>query len=431
MKLSNNENGVSEVVGAMFILLIIVVFLGGIQAYEVPKWNKELEKQAFDVVYQDFLDLGSDFEYSSLNNLPITSILHTGVRYPERFSLRNPGQGAYGSITTYPVKINISYNSNGTIINENYTSLGIIYELKGLSNFPKLVYEHGIVINDFGNWNYSDEVNNLITDNGIFIPFLNGVEAINSAEVETYNIFPVTQYFFTEGISTMNVTIETKYPELWANMLPVSSLPGSQYTVDNREIRITNISGFNLRNLSLPVTSSLSPNNIYSGTIRFTDTNTVIYAISNNITNDIVNNFTDYNSYVIDNSSCSFPGRYIWDIYQGCVNLPKSTSINKFIVQDIKMAGSQSNADFIFMVRDYKNNQFEVTISFNSSSNGDPTSMNVTQTKPLFGGCSPPLAGGQVNLTSCYIAANIDYPNVLKITHFDTNQILFAKFVIS
>lgn len=301
MKLFNNENAVSEVVGAMFILLIIVLFLGGIQAYEVPKWNKELEKQTFDQVYKDFLELSSDFEDSSFKNLPITASMHTGVRYPERFSLRNPGQGAYGTISTYPVKINISYNSNGTIINENYTSFGMIYEMKGISDFPKLIYEHGIVIKDFGNWNNSDDVNHLVTENGVFIPFLKGIEPIYSTEIETFNILPVTQYNFTEEIFMMNVTLETKYPWIWAMMPPASSPPGSQYTIDNGMIRITDIPGFNLRNLSLPISSSIPDDNIYSGVIRFTDANTIIYTISNNmtrnITNTITNNFTNTSIY--------------------------------------------------------------------------------------------------------------------------------------
>ena len=94
------------------------------------------------------------------------------------------------------------------------------------------------------------------------------------------------------------------------------------------------------------------------------------------------------------------------------------------------MGGSTSNSDIIFNVRDFKNIQFEVTISFNSNSNGDPTSMSISQTKPFIGGCNPPLVGGQVNLTSCYIAAGIDSPNVLKITHFDSSQLLFVKFVV-
>jgi len=58
--------------------------------------DKELEKQAFDLVYKDFLDLSSDFEDSSMNNLPITAAYIPGVRYPERFSLRNQDREPMG-----------------------------------------------------------------------------------------------------------------------------------------------------------------------------------------------------------------------------------------------------------------------------------------------------------------------------------------------
>jgi len=169
----------------------------------------------------------------------------------------------------------------------------------------------------------------------------------------------VTQYLFTEGISTMNVTLETKYPGVWGSMPPVSSPAGSQYTVNNGEISITNISGFKLRNLSLPIPSSLSEGFIYSGMIRFTDTDTVIHnmtvinSITNNITNttitNITNNITNIaitnitnnltnnisNFVLMDSSNCSTPGRFIWNIYQGCLNLPSSSIVNEFFVRDI------------------------------------------------------------------------------------------------
>ncbi|MDD5617000.1 MAG: hypothetical protein PHH85_12465, partial [Candidatus Methanoperedens sp.] len=108
-KMFRNENGVSEVVGAMLVLLILVVYLGIIQAYEVPRWNKELEKQEFDQVYSDLLDFRSNIEDVSMKNIPKTSSMHMGVRYPERFMLRNPGHGSYGIISTYPLNITISY----------------------------------------------------------------------------------------------------------------------------------------------------------------------------------------------------------------------------------------------------------------------------------------------------------------------------------
>ena len=273
MKLLNNERGVSEVVGAMFILLILVLYLGVMQAYELPKWNKELEKQGFDLAYKDFFDLRSDIEDSSIRIMPVTGSMHTGVRYPERFMLRNPGQGAYGVINTYPLRINISYNSNGTTDHKDYSSLGIIYEMKGISDFPKIIYEHGLVIQDFGNWNNSDDVNHLILDNGIYIPFIKGIDSVYSTEIETFNIFPVTKYNVTENISSMNVILETRYPQVWVKMNPVSMPPGSNFSVNNSsatdgEIRIINIPGDN-KNLSLPNSSSLSGNIFYSGMIRF------------------------------------------------------------------------------------------------------------------------------------------------------------------
>lgn len=457
MKLLNNERGVSEIVGAMFILLILVLYLGVMQTYELPQWNKELEKQGFDLAYKDFLDLRSDIEDSSIKNMPVTSSMHTGVRYPERFMLRNPGQGAYGVINTYPLRINISYNSNGTDINENYTSLGFVYEMKGISEFPRIIYEHGMVIQDFRSWINSDDVNHLATENGIFIPYLTGLDQLYSTDSETFNILPVTQYLFTDGISKMNVTLETKYPGVWANMSPVSRPAGSQYNVNNGEIRITNISGFNLRNLSLPITSSLSEGSIFSGMIRFTDTDTVIYTVSNNmtVTNSITNNFTNTtitnitnnitnnaitnitnnltnnisNIVLMDSSNCSTPGRYIWDIHQGCVNLPTSASVSKFIIQDIKLTGPTSQNNFTFIVKDSNKKEFEIKISFNGNVAGDPVAITVQQNKPA-GVCTPTIIGTQIDLTACYQAATIGSPNALKITQFDTIDILFVRFIV-
>ncbi len=466
MKFLKNTEGVSEVVGAMFVLLILVVYLGIMQGYEVPKWNKELEKQAFDLIYKDFIDLRSDLEDSSIKNMPITSSMHTGARYPERFMLQNPGQGAYGAITTYPLEINVSYNSNGTVHNENYSSLGFVYEMKGISDFPKLVYEHGMVINDFGNWNNSDDVNHLATENGIFIPFLRGIEPVYSAEVETFNILPVTRYNFTEAISTMNVTLETRYPDIWTSMPPESIPPGSQYIVENGKIKITGISGFDIRNLSLPVISTLSGNNIHSGIIRFMDSNTVINTISinmtRNITNTITNNLTNTSITNITNnitntaitnitntmttnitnnitnsisvfsvsSNCSNLGFYVWDASQGCLNLPPSASIQKFIVQDIRFGGSIINKDIVFDVQDVRNNQFKVQMHFDSDSNGNPTSMGYSQIYPASG-CSPTpqLINGEINLTLCYRNANVISPNVMKINTVEPG-VLFAKFLI-
>ena len=62
MKFFKDEKAVSEVVGAMMILLILVLYLGIMQTRQVPEWNEELENQQFDTVYDDFVTMRSNLE---------------------------------------------------------------------------------------------------------------------------------------------------------------------------------------------------------------------------------------------------------------------------------------------------------------------------------------------------------------------------------
>ena len=439
MKLRNNENGVSEIVGAMLILLILVVYLGVMQTYELPKWNKELEKQGFDLAYKDFLDLRSDIEDSSISNIPVTSSMHTGVRYPERFMLSNPGQGAYGVINTYPLRITISYNSNGTNIPPiNYTSLGIVYEMKGISDFPRLVYEHGIIIKEFGSANYSDDENHIAKDNGIYIPILKGFEPLSSTEVETFNILPITDSDIINATSSINVTFETRYPEIWYNMLNKSIPVGSDITYNNTEIRITNIFspdifvGFS-RNLSLPNTSSISENNIYSGTIKFADDNTIVNAIKINVientkintTTNITNNISIFNDVI----SCDPPGRYMWAQQQGCLDIPTSQTFSNFIISNITTIKNATSDDLIFNVRDANNHKWEVKIKFITDDDGI-LSIESAQNRPLP---APSTCGylinGFINLTDCYKNVTMNSPNALTITQIQSNILSFKILV--
>ncbi len=411
MKLFKNENGVSEIVGAMMILLILVLYLGVLQGYEVPKWNRELEKQEFDLVNSDFLNFRSGLEDASMKNFPRTISMHTGVRYPERFMLQNPGQGAYGTFTTYPLDINVSYTSNGTIYYANYTSFGLIYEMKGISDFPKIVYEHGIVIKDYGNLNYSEDVNHLTTEAGIYLPVVKDIEPINSLDVKALNIFPIPQYSITDVFSSMDVKLETRYPMIWAELPNESKPSGSEFivSIQNRTINIKNIYGFDTKKIYLPNDSSASQNVIYSGIITFSDTG--IKSVSGG------------------GSSCASPGQYLYEKNQGCIDLPSSMNITQFIIKDIALVSDTSNAELRFRVTDNLQQQWEIGIVFGSDSNGNPITATVNQKKPP-GVCGSGLMNGQIDLTSCYQAANINNPNALSIIKKD-NGILHAKFLVS
>ncbi len=210
-----NEEAVSEIVGALLILLILVVSLGMLQVYEVPRWNKELEMEHFDKVYDDFVVLKSNFEDVSAKNIPKTSSLHMGVRYPERFMLRNPGQGAYGTLTFYNLSINISYKlSKGGVNWTNYTSAGIEYQLNGMSEFPELIYEHGLIIKDFGGNKTSQEGKCNFT----VIPVVSLTpSSISSMEIESLDIEPYSTST-RKKIQYVNVTMETNHPGAWEEL---------------------------------------------------------------------------------------------------------------------------------------------------------------------------------------------------------------------
>lgn len=232
MKFFDDEKAVSEIVGAMMILLIVVLYIGTLQAYEVPKWNKELERQNYDMVSAEFIDMKSDLEDVSSRFIPKTSALHMGVKYPERFMLRNPGP-AYGTLSTYPLNITINItlsDPSGVNITYNETkfiSSGIEYKLNGLSNFPKLVYEHGLIIKDFGGVGLTDTSQSILIKgrNDFFIPIMNVSSiSLSSVETESLNLNPYEMLIFnttnrTTGvefnIKRINITMETKYNKTW------------------------------------------------------------------------------------------------------------------------------------------------------------------------------------------------------------------------
>jgi hypothetical protein len=214
MNFLDNEKGVSEVVGAMMILLILVIYLGVLQAYEVPKWNKELEIQQFDKVHNDFLNLRSDIEDVYTSNIPKTSSLSLGVRYPERYLLHNPGPGASGTLSFEPVNVTLIIGS----ISFKYNSTRIRYSMDGISNQPELVYEHGLVINDFGNVQLNEGDQGLISGNDIFVPILfSQGQSVAGIIPESFDIMPLSPYnnYSTGNTTLVNIMLETQYPDLW------------------------------------------------------------------------------------------------------------------------------------------------------------------------------------------------------------------------
>jgi hypothetical protein len=371
MRLFNNEKGVSEVVGAMMVLFILVLYLGILQTYDVPRWNTQIERTHFDQVYSDFVTLRSNLEDVSVKNIPKSSSLHMGVKYPDRFMLQNPGVGANGILSTYPLRINISYENSKGIQWKNYSSKGIIYQQMGISDSPKLIYENGLMMKDYGNGHVFsvDEKQSLTSKDNIFIPILDGLTTFESSmDIETLNIQPTPNEGFSQiKFSSMNVTIETRYPQIWNNLSKESRPEGSNFTVENGTkcpyvnsdcLKLAYIPGYNVKKLNLPTNKSqTSFDQMYMSMVSFD------------------------NSLLNSRGPTGPDGQDMWEKNQGRLDIPAANLVKEFIIQDITLGRvenrhhddyeheddhheHESDKELKFSVTDSKNHLWTVEINF-------------------------------------------------------------------
>jgi len=218
----NCESAVSEIIGAIMFLAIGVAMIALIQTQSVPEWNKAVEKDHYNVVYDDFLKIRSDIEDVALFQFPKSSVIHMGAHYPDRLIFINPS-GTSGTMTSDYVWINVSYtNSTGNATSENFSSTSIKFEpnYNYYSNAPSLVYEHGVVIKDFtdNNYLYTDTDQAIISDNTINVLSLDyPLESVSFSDVRTMNYNPQS-IDVLENITNVTVTFYTNYPLLWKEL---------------------------------------------------------------------------------------------------------------------------------------------------------------------------------------------------------------------
>jgi hypothetical protein len=187
----------------------------------VPVWNKGVEYDHLGVVYSDMMSLKSDIEDVALHTSPKSSDIHMGVRYPERMIFMNPGEGAAGMLTIESgVNISVNYTTSGASvpITIEYSSSRITYELYGTIGSPKYVYEHGIIIRDFGTSNVTTDEQKLIVGDNIYIPILNVIAknlSSSSMDVESLTIHPYIRASTDLNVDNITITFDTAYPGIW------------------------------------------------------------------------------------------------------------------------------------------------------------------------------------------------------------------------
>ncbi|MDD5094501.1 MAG: hypothetical protein PHV74_09005 [Dehalococcoidia bacterium] len=245
-RLRKEESGVSVVIGAILMLLILATLFGITQAYSVPRWNKDVEYEHFDVIYDDMMKFKSDVEDVALLETPKSSDFRMGVRYPNRIFLSNPGTGVAGSLTSENVAVSIAYTIDAflePVITTDYTSNRIIYEAHGSIDSPKLVYEHGLIIRDYGNEYATTDEQSLIIGDEIYLPILTGnLTAASSMETESISLRPKTHFYSRSKIKSVNITIDTAYPEVWEQLLAGTSTDDTTVSVNQMQSQIIIVS---------------------------------------------------------------------------------------------------------------------------------------------------------------------------------------------
>lgn len=225
-----DERGVSVVIGAILMLLVVAAMWGTTQAFLVPDWNKDVEYEHLSTVNDDMMTFKSDVEDVALSGEPKSSDFRMGVRYPDRMFLANPGPGVAGSLTSDNVPVSIAYTIDGLgdpVITRNYTSNRISYEVPGTVDSPRLVYEHGVIIRDYGGESASADEQPLITNDGVYIPVLLGsLTSLSSMETQSIEIKPLSQSYSRANIKSVTITLGTDYPEVWEGLLAGTGTQG-------------------------------------------------------------------------------------------------------------------------------------------------------------------------------------------------------------
>jgi hypothetical protein len=234
--LIKDNSGISIIIGAMLLFVILISTYTTIQVTLVPIWNAALEYEHFDVLKSDFIKLKSNVEDVSIHKISKSSDIHLGFRYPNRMIFFNPEIGKFGNLNIEPINITIEYKIGNTSFSKNFNSSRITYESLGIAQIPKLVYEHGVIIQDFGNKSIELNQQSLISMDDIYIPLITAPQmSLSSMDVISLNLEP---YWSTQRkIKYINITMDTNYPEVWRALLSnVNTSYTTAYVTNNKII---------------------------------------------------------------------------------------------------------------------------------------------------------------------------------------------------
>ncbi len=265
-----DEGGVTAVLGTLLMFAMVVSMYSVVQVYQVPVWNAEVEWEHLDAVYDDMMTLKSDIEDVGLLKVPKSSKIRMGMRYPNRMFLFNPGLGVPGTLTSESVNVTVQYTldvpGNPTFTN-TYDSNRIAYQAWGTVTSPRLIYEHGLIIRDFGNAGLSTTEQSLVEGDAIYLPLLmEGPLSFSSMETEEVALRPLIESFSSSKVLSVNITLATDYPDVWEEVLTEAGTTDTVITVDH-EAKVVVIESTAIRQIIFP-SGDITADALYAGMIE-------------------------------------------------------------------------------------------------------------------------------------------------------------------
>lgn len=352
-----DERAVSPIIGFMFVLVIVVGIMSTIQVRHVPVWNQGVEFKHVNVVYDEMRVLSTDISNVVTSCVPKMSGLHLGVEYPSRGVFYNPTDAMVGTLTinSVPNAVRINYTKHGdpTVYNFTSDSCSLIYKAYGTVPHATLVYEHGIIIRDYGVYGNATECDQtMIVGDNIYIPILNGTDRVlTSKGLQSLTTFPYTETIPKTQLKYVNITLTTNYPDVWRSLLAgVNTSKTTAYVVGN-EIHIdsfANSQGYFPGKLLNPVSSRL-----YAGMVEFSQEEEIWYS---------------------GEGEGTIGGGTIWK------NIPSSAEITEMKVTSIVVDLTQDSIDeerldndyIRILVTDYKDDWWTATINFEWDKTEEP-----------------------------------------------------------
>ncbi len=229
-----DNRGLSEVLGSILVFALLVTLLATIQVSGVPALNERVEFEHNADVQADMRGFASAVDTAAASGIDQPVDFETGVRYPPRLFLLNPGPTAGTLTTTGDDTVRFDNlraldPDTGDFLDESttYSSTGLVYQpaYNVYTIAPETHYEYGIVYNVGADGGISvlDE-GSLIAGSRISLTALSGELAISSGEAVSFTAVPTsspgTVVSVTDDGNPLTLTLDTNLSEaIWRDVL--------------------------------------------------------------------------------------------------------------------------------------------------------------------------------------------------------------------